>query len=213
MQTSYPDWIYKGSDPVAQAADKLFKARGKPCRLAPLVLMTDPERLPDPVAAVQKLPRGSAVIYRHFGHSHANKMADTLRQETFKNGQQLLIGDDPKLATQIGADGVHFKRDSRLTAATLWRQLCPDWIISMAGIKHGKYSGDLTVLDAVLVSSVFESKSLSAGAPIGVEGFNAQVEALKGYKLGVFALGGINKSTAPKLTASGAAGLAGISFI
>jgi len=173
--------------------------------------MTDPERVPDPVPILKNLPRGSAVIYRHFGRSGAKEHAKALRQETFKLGHQLLIGDDPELATQIGSDGVHFKRDRRLTAPALWRQLCPDWIISMAGIKYGEYSGDLNVLDALLVSSVFDSESPSAGKSIGVEVFKTRVDELKDYKPGIFALGGINKKTAPSLVGTGAAGLAGIS--
>ena len=173
--------------------------------------MTDPERLPAAMIAVRNLPQGSAVIYRHFGEPGAWDTAAALRQETFKRGQQLLIGADPQLAREIGADGVHFKRDSRLTAPTLWRQLCPDWIISMAGIKRGEYSGDINVLDALLVSSVFESTSPSAGAPIGVDSFAAKASEFKNDKLGIFALGGINGDTAPHLIGTGAAGLAGVS--
>lgn len=196
---------------MAQVASQLFRARTKPCRLSPLILMTDPKRLPDPIPAVQSLPKGSAVIYRHFGYANAKETAKALRQETFKRDQQLLIGDDPDLATQVGADGVHFKRDRHLTAPTLWRQLCPDWIISMAGIKHSEYSGDLNKLDALLVSSIFASGSPSAGAPIGIEGLKRQRDTLKNYKPGIFALGGINGKTAPDLIGTGAAGLAGIS--
>lgn len=175
--------------------------------------MTDPERLPDPVAAIRKLPEGSAVIYRHFGETGAWDIAAELRQETFKRRQQLLIGADPQLAMEIGADGVHFKRDSRLTAPTIWRQLCPDWIISMAGVKRGKYSGDINVLDALLVSSVFESPSPSAGPPIGVASLATTVAEYKNNKPGIFALGGINENTASKLIGTGAAGLAGVSGI
>jgi len=53
---------------------------------------------------------------------------------TFKRQQQFLIGDDPQLAIEVGADGVHFRRDANVSAPTLWRQRCPDWLISMAGI-------------------------------------------------------------------------------
>ena len=171
--------------------------------------MTDPERVPDVVAAALKLPRGTAIIYRHFGSAHRFVDAEALRHVTFERGQQLLIGADPELAIEVGADGVHFRRDAKLIAPSLWRQRCPDWLISMAGIKSGNYAGDLSVLDGLLISSVFPSQSSSAGQPMGVQNFANKVASLP---VPIFALGGINKVTAPKLLGSGAAGIAGIGF-
>ena len=190
-------------------ATKLYSARPLPSRLSPLIFMTDPERVPDVVAAAQKLPRGTAIIYRHFGSAHKFVDAKALRQVTFERGQQLLIGADPKLAIEVGADGVHFRRDAKVELPTLWRQRCPDWLISMAGIKSGNYAGDLSVLDGLFISSVFPSQSSSAGQPIGVQNFANKVASLAAP---IFALGGINKNTAPKLLSSGAAGIAGIEF-
>jgi len=79
----------------------------------------------------------------------------------------------------------------------------------MAGIKSGEYQSGLSALDGLLVSSVFPSQSPSAGVPIGIESFSKLTRALP---VPVFALGGVNKTTAPKLIGSGAAGLAGIGF-
>ncbi len=209
MSAAYPEWQYKGRDVVAKVATKLFKARPIPSRLSPLVFMTDPERVGDVVEAVQRLPHGTAVIYRHFGSAHRFVDAEALRQVTFARGQQFLIGNDPDLAMDVGADGVHFRRDALLTAPKLWRQRCPNWLISVAGIKSGNYTGDLSVLDGLLVSSVFASQSPSAGKPIGAERFS---QIAKDLPVPIFALGGINKETAPKLLGSGAAGIAGIGF-
>ena len=171
--------------------------------------MTDPARIADVAMAAQNLPRGTAIIYRHFGSAHRFVDAEALRQITFERGQQFLIGADPELAIEAGADGVHFTRDAALQKPTLWRQRCPDWVISMAGVKSGDYQGDLSVLDGLLISSVFPSKSPSAGEPISVEAFAKKTNALP---VPVFALGGVNKQTAPKLLGSGAAGLAGVGF-
>lgn len=171
--------------------------------------MTDPNRVPDVVTAAQKLPRGTAIIYRHFGSAHRFVDAEGLRQITFERDQQLLIGADPQLAIEVGADGVHFRRDAKIELPALWRRRCPQWLISMAGIKSGDYTGDLSVLDGLLISSIFPSQSPSAGAPIGVNAFTDKALTLQ---VPVFALGGINKETAPKLLGSGAAGLAGIGF-
>jgi len=209
MDAAYPEWNYKGRETIARVATKLFSARAMPTRLSPLIFMTDPDRVSDVIKAAQNIPRGAAIIYRHFGSAHKFVDAEALRHVTFDRGQQFLIGDDPALAIEVGADGVHFRRDANLAEPTLWRQRCPDWIISMAGLKSGEYQGKLSVLDGVLVSSVFPSQSSSAGDPIGVGRFAQIVEALP---VPVFALGGVNKETAPKLIGSGAAGIAGIGF-
>ena len=171
--------------------------------------MTDPKRVTDVVAAAEMLPRRAAIIYRHFGSAHRFVDAEALRQVTFKRQQQFLIGDDPQLAIEVGADGVHFRRDAALTGPTLWRRRCPDWLISMAGIKTGDYTGDVSILDGLLLSTIFPSQSPSAGEPIGVEALKEKTRKLP---VPVFALGGVNSKTAPKLIGSGAAGIAGIGF-
>ena len=207
ITATYPEWDYKGSDVVAQTATRLFQSRRKPCRLPPFIFMSDPKFIPNLPTVAQRLPRKTAIIYRHFGKSDRLEEAKKLRQITFKNQQQLLIGADPDLAIQVGADGVHFKRDKSLTHPKMWRARCPEWIITMAGIKSGQYSADLSILDGLLVSSVFKSQTPSAGPPIGVKAFTNYTKTLD---CPVFALGGINARTAPKLIHSGAYGLAGI---
>jgi len=209
MCAAYPEWDYKGRETIARVATKLFSERPIPTRISPLVFMTDPERVTDVISAVKKMPRGAVIIYRHFSSAHKFVDAEALRQITFERGQQFLIGDDPELAVEVGADGVHFRRDPAVKAPALWRKRCPDWLISMAGIKSGHYSGNLSVLDGLLVSSVFPSQSPSAGEPIGIDQFT---QIVSGLTVPVFALGGINKTTAPKLLSSGAAGIAGIGF-
>lgn len=170
--------------------------------------MTDPQRVIDPVAIARALPRGAAIIYRHFGKDGHIKEAKALRQVTFENEQQLLMGHDPELAVDIGADGVHFRRDADLLAPRHWRGNCPGWIITMAGLKGSQdYKSDLSVLDGLFISSVFYSKSPSAGDPIGVAALS---EICKNLDVAVFALGGVNQRTIGKLTGTGIAGIAGI---
>lgn len=176
--------------------------------------MSDPERTPDILRAAANMPKGAAIIYRHFGARDRGKIAEALRQITFARGQQLLIGNDPELAITCGADGVHFRRDPAVAEPVLWRRHCPDWIITMAGIKSGDYvsdyTGNLSVLDGLLVSSVFESDSASAGDPMGIEKLQLIAKALP---VPVIALGGINSNTAPQLIGSGVAGIAGVGGI
>ena len=207
MRPAYPEWDYNGSDPLARVATKLYTARPRPSRLSPLVMMTDPKRMSDVVAAAKALPERAAIIYRHFGKDNREDEARVLRQITFEKHQQLLIGNDPELAIAVGADGVHFRRDAAVASPALWRSRCPDWLITMAGLKVGNYTGDLSVLDGLFISSIFESQSPSAGTPVGIDGLKTQLQTLP---CPVFALGGINAKTAHHLTDSGAAGLAAI---
>lgn len=173
--------------------------------------MTDPVRLPSPVLAAQKLPPGAAVIYRHFGGDNRHIVAERLRQVTISRGQQLLIGHDPDLAIACGADGVHFRRDPQIGLPALWRRRCPDWIVTMAGMKNDEsYEGLTSAVDALFVSSVFPSQSPSSGVPIGIKKLTAICSS---SAVPVIALGGVNSRTAERLIGSGAAGLAGISGI
>lgn len=173
--------------------------------------MTDPKRVPEPVRAARALPKGAAIIYRHYGREDRHGIAKALRDITFEREQQLLIGHDPELAIEAGADGVHFRRDAALIEPTLWRKRCPDWIITMAGLKGEQtYLGNFLVLDGIFISSVFKSDSPSAGLPIGTEAFAQICTAMP---VPVIALGGINEKTAPNLLGTGAAGVAGIGGI
>ena len=177
---------------------------GPACRLSPLVFMTDPKRMENIVDIVRRLPVGCAVIYRHFGDS---KDAQALREITAKQNRQFLIGNDPELAESVSADGVHFARDETLRGPITWRAKCPDWIITMAGLKTGAYLAPLDSLDALFISSIFPSRSASAGTPIGPHALQDRIARLP---VPIFALGGIDAGTASQLIGTGAAGLAAI---
>jgi len=196
-------------NPLMDVASSLLNVRRYPSRLSPLVLMTDPSVIPDPVEAAQKLPQGAAIIYRHFGAVDKLRVAQNLRQVTKENKQQFLIGNDPELALDVKADGVHFRRDDALIAPSVWRKHYPKWIITMAGLKDDylAYTAPVDFLDGLFVSSVFKSESSTATKPLDVVAFKSICDTLKAP---VFALGGVNTATAPKLIGSGAAGIAGI---
>ena len=172
--------------------------------------MTDPERVPDLPAAIATLPRGCAVIYRHFGAANRKAEAVGLRAATQEAGQQLLIGGgDLELAVSVGADGVHFKRDAALAGPYDLRSLYPNLLITMAGLKgpDQAYQKPLTCLDGLFISSIFESRSPSAGKPIGVERLKHICAELT---VPVFALGGVTQQSAPRLLGTGVSGLAAI---
>ena len=87
MNASYSELSAKGSM-VGDVAQRLREG-GPSCRLSPLVFMTEPNRVSDPVKTVSHLPKGTAIIYRHFGSpDHARDLRDLTRERE----QQLLIG-------------------------------------------------------------------------------------------------------------------------
>lgn len=208
----YQDWLQSESA-LVRAAGAISMDRSRHCRLSPLVLMTDPVVHEDLIAAAANMPKGAAIIYRHFGQARREDIAAQLRQVTFARQQQLLIGNDPELAIACGADGVHFTRDGDVTSPMLWRARCPEWLISMAGIKETDgegdyidYGGDISVLDGLMVSSVFASSSESAGKPIGLKKL-LSITAVLGAP--IYALGGVNEMTAEALAGCGLSGIAG----
>ncbi|NNC38216.1 MAG: thiamine phosphate synthase [Hyphomonadaceae bacterium] len=199
---------YKEFDTLARVAEALYEARVSACRLAPYVVMTDPDRMPDIVHVAENMPEHSALIYRHFGAPEREFIARKLRQICFDKNVQLLIGSDEDLANNCGADGIHLpERD--LDTAHVLRIRYPDWIIS--GATHSELAiAKATKLgvDAGFVSPVFESDSPSAGKALGIDRFAAMAAQAK---IPIFALGGINPLNANSLEGSGAAGIAGVS--
>lgn len=198
----------------------------RPSRLLPLIFMTDPARISDPIGLILSLPKSvnghMTIILRHFGDENRLQTARELRQLSFARDMQLLIGNDPELAIACGADGIHYTRAAEPQTIAMWKHRCPDWIVSQAGKKDplayidpnndaAKQSEEsLAHLDGLFISSVFESTSPSAGSPIGVSAFSALCRKLD---VAVFALGGITPQTASTLMGSGTAGLASVSAI
>ena len=179
--------------------------RGK--RLPRLMLFTDPVRTPDPAAAIAALPRGAGVVYRAFGDPAAVATGRRLVRVARRAGVILLAGADGALAAAIGADGVHLPERVAHRAAGL-RRARPGWLVTCAAhsapaIATARRAG----ADAVVVSPVFPSASPSAGRPLGPLRFATLV---RGARLPVYALGGVNDGTAMRLARSGVAGLAAV---
>jgi thiamine-phosphate pyrophosphorylase len=142
------------------------------------------------------------VIYRAFGAPQADQVARTLQAIARRRGLQLLIGaGEPHLRgagahlpERLAVQARRFRRPGRLVTAAAH---------DAAAIRRARLAG----CDAVLVSAVFESRSPSAGRPLGPARFSALVRRAG---LPVYALGGVNGRTAKRLLASGAAGVAGV---
>lgn len=180
--------------------------RGKGA-LPRLWLVTDPVRLPDPVAAAERLPRGAGVIYRAFGAPDALAAAKVLRGVARRRGLVLLIGADEGLALAARADGVHLPE--RLCGrASAIRARHPAWIVTCAAhSRPALHRAERAGCDAALLSPIFPSRSASAGRPLGQ---TRLAQLVRQADVPVIALGGVNNETAPGLVRAGAYGLAAV---
>jgi thiamine-phosphate pyrophosphorylase len=157
-----------------------------PAPLPGLFVLTDPDRLPDPLALSDHLFEGSGLIYRHFGNPDRLATAQKLAASARRNRFTLLIGNDPELAEQVGADGVHWAEAS-LDRASDWHTRFK-LMTAAAHDKAAMVRAQQANLDAALVSTVFPSASPSAGAPVGPDQLRTWTEDTK---MPTYGLGGI----------------------
>ncbi len=190
---------------LARAAGALNARAGLSGLLPPLALLTDDERLADPLAAARALPKGSLVILRARDETKRAVLALALLRVAHARDLILVIADDPPLAARIGAHGLHLP-EARAREAAHWRATRPYWLITAAAHSlHAIHRAHHA--DAVLLSPVFATKSHEGAHPLGALRF--RVLARHGRKP-VYALGGIDTHTVRQLKDAPAAGIAAI---
>jgi len=164
----------------------------------PLVMMTD-DRKTDWAAAARRLPSGSVVVVRARDAARRRALAEQLAGLA-----RLLIADDPVLASNIGADGLHLP-EARMREAAHWRARFPDWTITSSAHSLRALMG-AQYLDAVFLSPVFATtshKQARALTPVRA----ASIAALS--PVPVYALGGVTARNAA-LLAPAFSGISGI---
>lgn len=190
-------------------APRHLKPRPSVGSLPRLILMTDSERLPDPVMAIRRLPRGSAVIIRERNGEARASLAGRVKTLCRCRGVRLLIANDWRLARAIGADGLHLSEASVRRASRRWGATRPSgWIVTAAA--HSRTAVGLSAglgVDAVLLSPVFATNSHPGAPTIGPLRFARWVRE---SPIPVYALGGIDERSARRLRGSGALGFAAI---
>ena len=169
--------------------------------LPPLVLLTDDERLAEPLAAARALPRGSMVIARARDAARRETLARALLELSRSRGLRVLVADDAALAARIGADGLHLP-EVHAGEAAHWRALHPGWIITAAA--HARCRA-MPQVDAVLLSAVFPTRSHPGRSTLSAVRANMIAGAMNAP---VYALGGIDARNAALL--HGFAGIAAI---
>jgi len=188
---------------LARAAKSLNRGHELPA----FVLLTDDERLPDPLAAAHALPRGSMVVVRARQSSHRAKLARVLQPVARARGLVLLIANDPPLVDRIRAAGLHLP-ELNMAGAAYWRARRPQWLITAAAHSlNACCAAHRFRADAVFLSPVLPTKSHRDGRSLG---------PLKARRIAslaplpVYALGGIANPNAGRLAESRFIGLAAI---
>lgn len=184
---------------AAQAA-RLNREAGGPA-IPALYFFTDPERTPDPVALARRLPRGAAVVYRHFGAPGRARTARQLAAIARTRGLVLLIGADPELARRVGADGVHWPQ--RLAPCVRGAGLVTVAAHDAEALTRAEALG----ADACVLGPVFPTRSAAANRPLGL--FRAS-QLARAAHVPVIAIGGVNVGTAARLSGRGFAGVAAV---
>ena len=164
----------------------------------PLVMMTD-DRRTDWAAAARRLPPDSVVVVRSRDAARRRQLAEQLT-----GVKRLLIADDPALAVETGAAGLHLP-ERRMREAAHWRARFPDWIITSSA--HSlRAMMQAQALDAVFLSPVFDTSSHKDARPLTpVRAAFIAAQA----PVPVYALGGITARNAA-LLAPVFSGIAGI---
>jgi thiamine-phosphate pyrophosphorylase len=182
--------------------------------LPALVLMTDTARLADPLAVIDRLPKGAAVILRHYATAADRPSREALARSLVRTcrarGLRLLIAADAKLALRIQADGLHLPEWQLRAQAGRIRRPRKGFLVTAACHSATALAMAARVgVDAALLAPVFPSASHPGAPSLGALRFSAWVQ---GAGVPVYALGGVNHLTARRLAPSGAIGIAGIGF-
>ncbi len=185
--------------------------------LPPVILMTDEERLPDPMPGASGLPPGSAVLLRHYGSPERDRMGEALAGVCRSRRLDLIVAADGDLARGLGARGLHIPSwlaagDGALARREVWKwRRRPGRYVTASVHDRREMERALALsADALIVSPVFATESHPAARPLGPRRLAGLVASAA---VPVYALGGITAANAARLAPAGAAGIAGIGGI
>jgi len=154
--------------------------------------MTD-ERMGDAMwDALERLPRGAGVVVRHYGSPSAERRAVLAGVERIARRRRLVVLGAGGL---IGSGGVHNGRARR----GLSTRAAHNRSEIVAAVRAGA--------DAVFVSPVFATRSHIGARGLGAIRFGLLV---RGVRVPIIALGGMDAERARRLRSMGAHGWAGI---
>lgn len=185
-----------------------------------LIGVTDPDRLPDPLAALIALPRGSTLIWRAYGAHLEAVPLRRLSAAARTKGCLLLIAGRPQCARWLGVQGLHLPEYSigkHFECGYVYslRDLPPGFVVTAACHSEAAiHAAARAAVDAVLISPVFPTTSHPGAKTLGVVRFARLARLARSLGMAPYALGGIASATnMRRLSGSGAAGVAGVSLL
>jgi len=159
--------------------------------LPPVLLMTD-ERMGEGLwDAIERLPRGAGIVFRHYSLRASERRAlfARVRRMARRRRLVLILAGSPEQASAWRADGAHGPSPHRRSSRPLLRSIAchsrPDLIAARRG-----------GADLQLVSPVFATRSHPQARALGRSRLGLLIA---GEPKGVVALGGMNKPRARSL--------------
>ncbi|MDP1625946.1 thiamine phosphate synthase [Parvibaculum sp.] len=185
-----------------------------------LIGVTDPVRLPDPLAALVALPRGGTLIWRAYGAHLKAVPLRRLSAAARMKGCLLLVAGHPRCARWLGVQGLHLPEYSvgkHFEHGHVYslRDLPPGFVITAACHSEAAiHAAARAGVNAVLISPVFPTASHPGAKTLGVVRFARLARLARALGMAPYALGGIaSASDMRRLSGSGAAGIAGVSLL
>jgi thiamine-phosphate pyrophosphorylase len=191
---------------LSEHADRLNLRNHSGPPLPPLILVTDEQRLPDPLGAIAQLRAGDGMLLRHYDVPQRRDLAFALAARCRAAHVRLIVGGDFDLARAVGADGVHFPQDLALSGAGA-AKAAGFFVTVAAHDGPALIAAKQMQADAALLSPVFATASHPDATALGVNRFTALVRK---SGVPVYALGGVSTSTVEQLRHSGAIGIAAV---
>jgi len=156
-----------------------------------LWLMTDPRIDDQPLKTIRNMPRGSAMIFRHYHLDTAERemLFIKVRRAARRRGHLVLVAGSHSLARKWKADGVHNNID-RLSKL--------NGLIKSAAVHSVKEALSARARNAtfILISPVFPTASHVGGKTLGLTEFRSIAEVSQNHAV---ALGGIDRKRAIRL--------------
>lgn len=175
------------------------------------IAMTDAPREIDPLKQLAMLTAGDALIFRHYELDKRERLflGQSLRNACRDAAILFMVAEDQKLGLRLRADGLHLPGWA-LRQGYHWRRRAhPKWIIS--GAVHSTRELILAEhrgVDIAILSPVFPTKSHPAAKSLGVIGAAGLSQQTS---LPVYALGGMNETSAHRLRGLSVEGYAFVS--
>jgi len=154
----------------------------------------------DPAPVLRALPAGAAFIYRDYDDPWRRRRARELAALCRSRGVFFLVAGDPDLAHEVRADGLHWPAwRARPPSVRPFTVACH----SAEELAAAAWAG----ARAAFLSPVFPTASHADAEALGAERFKRLAAK---SPVPVFALGGVDEATAPRLSGPNVVGLGAI---